>query len=132
VWNSSIAIFMGAGFGSLVRWCLGLWLNPRFATIPLGTLAANVIGGLLMGLLMGTFLRYGSFPPLLRLALTTGFLGGLTTFSSFSAETSTLLLRGQFGWAATIVGLHVGASVMATLAGIAAIGWMATRASGAV
>lgn len=128
--NSSFAIFIGAGFGALLRWCLGLWLNPLFPTVPLGTLAANVLGGLLMGLLMGAFAQYESLSPLLRLALTTGFLGGLTTFSTFSAETSTLLLRGEYGWATAAVGLHVGASLLATLAGIAAVGWIATSPGG--
>lgn len=128
--NSAIVIFIGAGFGALARWGLGLWLNPVFPTVPLGTLAANAIGGLLMGLVLGVFAQYESLSPLLRLALTTGFLGGLTTFSTFSAETSTLLLRGEYGWAAATVGLHVGASLLATLAGIAAVGWIATSTGG--
>lgn len=128
MFHSAIAIFIGAGLGALARWGLGLWLNPMFPTLPPGTLAANVIGGLAMGLLMGAFLHAGPLPPVLRLGLTTGFLGGLTTFSAFSAETGTLLLRGQYGWAATAIGLHVGASLLATLGGIAAVGWIATRA----
>ena len=98
--NSAIAVFIGAGFGALSRWGLGLWLDPVFPTVPLGTLAANAIGGVLMGLVLGVFAQYESLSPLLRLALTTGFLGGLTTFSTFSAETATLLagigIRG--GW----------------------------------
>ena len=128
MWNSAIVIFIGAGFGALARWGLGLWLNPVFPTVPLGTLAANAVGGLLMGLLVGVFIQHESLSPLLRLALATGFLGGLTTFSAFSAETSALLLRGQYAWAAAAIGLHVGASLLATLAGIAAYGWVASRA----
>ena len=127
MWNSAIVIFIGAGFGALARWGLGLWLNPVFPTVPLGTLAANAVGGLLMGLLVGVFIQHESLSPLLRLALATGFLGGLTTFSAFSAETSALLLRGQYAWAAAAIGLHVGASLLATLAGIAAYGWVASR-----
>ena len=123
--NSAIAIFIGAGFGALARWALGLWLNPVFPTLPLGTLAANVLGGLLMGLLMGVFVQFESLSPLLRLALTTGFLGGLTTFSAFSAETATLLLRAEYGWALAAIVLHVGASLLATLAGVALVGWFA-------
>lgn len=126
--NSGIAIFVGAGLGALLRWGLALWLNPVFPTIPLGTLAANVLGGFAMGLLMGAFAQYESLSPVLRLALTTGLLGGLTTFSAFSAETSALLLRGQYAWAATAICLHVGASVMATLGGFATFGWIAARA----
>lgn len=130
MWNSAILIFIGSGFGALVRWGLGLWLNPLFPTIPLGTLSANVIGGLLMGLLMGAFAQYGSLPVALRLALATGFLGGLTTFSTFSAETSTLLLRAEFGSALAMVALHVVGSVLATLAGAALVGWFATSSGG--
>ncbi len=126
--NSAIAVFIGAGFGALARWVLGLWLNPVFPTVALGTLAANAIGGLLMGLAMAAFVQSESLSPLLRLALTTGFLGGLTTFSAFSAETSALLLRGQYAWAAATVCLHVGASLLATLAGVALFGWVASRA----
>ena len=81
-----------------------------------------------MGLEMAAFVQSESLSPLLRLALTTGFLGGLTTFSAFSAETSALLLRGQYAWAAATVCLHVGASLLATLAGVALFGWVASRA----
>ena len=80
-----------------------------------------------MGLAMAAFVQSESLSPLLRLALTTGFLGGLTTFSAFSAETSALLLRSQYAWAAAVC-LHVGASLLATLAGVALFGWVASRA----
>lgn len=118
---SAASIFVGAGLGALLRWWLGLALNPLLPTLPLGTLAANVLGGLLMGMLMAVFAQYETLPLALRLALTTGFLGGLTTFSTFSAETTGMLLRGQYGWAGTIVAAHVGASLLATLAGVAAV-----------
>lgn len=126
MWNSAFFIFIGSGIGALARWGLGLWLNPVFPTVPLGTLAANAVGGLLMGLVLGVFAQYESLSPVLRLALTTGFLGGLTTFSTFSAETTVLLLRGEYGWALVVVGLHVGISLLATLAGVALVGWLAT------
>lgn len=113
-----IAIFVGAGFGALMRWMLGLALNPVFPTLPLGTLAANLVGGLMMGAAMGLFEQFQTLPPAMRLAITTGFLGGLTTFSTFSAETVTLLLRQQYGWTAVIVIAHTAGSVLATLAGI--------------
>lgn len=115
----ALAIFLGAGFGALLRWLLGMVLNPVFPAIPLGTLSANVLGGLLMGLAMGFFTQFQSLSPALRLALTTGFLGGLTTFSAFSAETATLLLRAEYLWAGALVLAHVGLSLLATLAGIA-------------
>ena len=130
MWNSAIVIFIGAGFGALARWALGLWLNPLFPTIPLGTLAANAIGGLLMGLALGLFAQFETLSPLLRLALTTGFLGGLTTFSTFSAETATLLLRAEYGRALSAIALHVGVSLLATLAGVALVGWLATSTGG--
>ncbi|ALN57973.1 CrcB protein [Lysobacter enzymogenes] len=116
-----MSIFIGAGLGALLRWWLGLALNPLFPTVPMGTLAANALGGLLMGVLMAVFAQYETLPLALRLALTTGFLGGLTTFSTFSAETSGLLLRGEYGWAGAIVAAHVGASLLATLAGVMAV-----------
>lgn len=118
---SALVIFLGAGIGALLRWFLGLLLNPIFPTLPLGTLAANILGGLLMGFALGIFAQFETLPPAVRLALTTGFLGGLTTFSTFSAETSTLLLRTEYRWVAAIVVVHVCGSVLSTLAGIGAM-----------
>ena len=100
---------------------LGILINPVFPTLPLGTLAANLVGGYLMGLAMGVLSQFESLPPEVRLLITTGFLGGLTTFSTFSAEAATLLSREQFGWAAAHVALHVIGSVVLTFAGIATI-----------
>lgn len=128
---SALAIFMGAGLGALGRWALGLALNPLFPTVPLGTLSANVLGGLLMGLSLGLFAQFESLPPALRLAVTTGFLGGLTTFSTFSAEASTLLLRTEFVWAGVLILSHVVFSLSATLGGIAAVQWVFSSFVGA-
>jgi CrcB protein len=130
VWTSAAAIFIGAGIGALVRWVLGIALNPVFPTIPLGTLAANVVGGLLMGLVLGLFAQLETLSPVVRLAITTGFLGGLTTFSTFSAETSTLLLRGEYLWASAAVIAHVGASLAATLAGVGLVRLFAGSVAG--
>ena len=113
-----IAVGGGAAAGAWLRWGLGSLLNAIFPTLPLGTLAANLVGGYLMGLAMGYMSHYETLTPEMRLLITTGFLGGLTTFSSFSAETVTLLARHQYGWTAALVGLHVMGSVLLTFAGI--------------
>ena len=89
-----IAIGLGAAFGAWLRWGLGLWLNPLFSELPLGTLSANLIGGYLVGLAVAFFMQQPGLSPEWRLFVITGFLGGLTTFSTFSAETVALLLRG--------------------------------------
>ena len=129
---SAFAIFVGAGIGTLARWGLGLALNPFFPTVPLGTLAANVLGSLLMGAALGVFAQFESLPPAFRLAVTTGFLGGLTTFSTFSAEASTLVLRTEYAWAGTLIGVHVLLSLAATLGGLGATHWLlAATTSGA-
>jgi len=119
--SAGLAVFSGAGTGALLRWALGSILDPLFPNLPPGTLAANVLGGLLMGVLLGAFSQYEAIPPTMRLALTTGFLGGLTTFSAFSAESAALLLRGEYRWMCLHAGLHVTASLLATLAGLAVI-----------
>jgi len=113
-----LAVGAGAAVGAWLRWWLGLLLNPVFPTLPLGTLAANLVGGLLMGFAMALVSQYESLPAEMRLLVMTGFLGGLTTFSTFSAETVTLLVREQFGWTALIVLAHVAGSILMTLSGI--------------
>jgi CrcB protein len=113
-----LAVGIGGAVGALLRWRLGVWLNAVFPTIPFGTLASNLIGGFIMGLCMEYFARNAGVPPELRLAATTGFLGGLTTFSTFSAETSVLLLRRDYLWSAAIIGAHVVGSVLLTIAGV--------------
>ena len=115
---SALAIFLSAGVGALLRWALSLAFNPIFPTVPLGTLAANVLGGFLMGIALGVFTEFETLPVFVRLAATTGFLGGLTTFSTFSAETVTLLLRKEYAWTCAIVGAHVSGALLATLGGI--------------
>ncbi len=122
-----IAVGGGAATGAWLRWWLGMLLNPIFPTLPLGTLAAHLVGGWLMGLAMGFLSHYESLSPELRLLLTTGFLGGLTTFSSFSAETVTLISREQYGWTTVIVAAHVIGSVLMTLVGVAMIGMVLKR-----
>ncbi len=113
-----LAIGLGAATGAWLRWGLGILLNPIFPTLPFGTLAANLLGGFLMGMAMQFLIQHAVLAPELRLAITTGFLGGLTTFSTFSAETTTLLLREEYLWASAIVLIHVIGSVTMTLLGI--------------
>lgn len=115
---SVVAVGGGAAVGAWIRWVLGMLLNPVFPTFPLGTLAANLAGGFLMGIAMALMAHFEAMPPELRLLMTTGFLGGLTTFSTFSAETVTLISRGQHEWAAALILVHVAGSVAATFAGI--------------
>ena len=121
-----LAVGLGAAVGAWLRWLLGLWLNPLFPPVPLGTLAANLIGGLLMGIALGVFQALPALAPEWRLALATGFLGGLTTFSTFSAEIVTLLARGELAWGGAAILMHVGGSLAATAAGLALVGWLRT------
>lgn len=116
-WMNFVAVGGGAVLGAWARWGFSAILNPVFPTLPLGTLAANLTGGLLIGIVMGLADPW-NFSTTTRLLLITGFLGGFTTFSAFSAETTTLLLRGQYGWAAAIIGLHVGGSILMTFTGL--------------
>lgn len=112
-----LATGCGAFIGACLRYLFGLALNPVFPTIPLGTLAANLLGGLIMGLVLGAFAQFQTLAPETRLFVTTGFLGGLTTFSTFSGETVTLLLRQEYAWTLTLVGLHLFGSLTMTLLG---------------
>lgn len=116
--TSLLAVGCGAFLGAVLRWALGLWLNPLFPTLPLGTLGANLLGGLLMGVALGVFAHFEAVPPATRLFLATGFLGGLTTFSTFSAETVTLMLRQQYGWTLAIAGAHLLGTLAMTFAGL--------------
>jgi CrcB protein len=117
VWQG-LSVSIGAALGALLRWRLGAWLNPVFPAIPFGTLASNLLGGFLVGLCMEYFARNSAVPLELKLAAVTGFLGGLTTFSTFSAETTSLLLRRDYGWSIAIIAAHLIGSLALTLAGV--------------
>lgn len=121
---SFLAIGIGAALGSWLRWGLGLWLNPQLPELPLGTLAANLLGGYLIGLAIAFFMQHPGLSPEWRLLIITGFLGGLTTFSTFSAETVTLLLRGQYLWGSGIIAAHLGGSLLMTVLGIQTFKWL--------
>ena len=115
---SVMAVVGGAGCGALLRWWLGGLLNPVFPTIPLGTVAANLIGGLLVGVASAFLTHNTGLPPEWRLLIVTGFLGGLTTFSTFSVEVVTLIGRQEYGWALGAAGVHLAGSLALTAIGI--------------
>jgi len=114
------AVGIGAVLGAWLRWALGGWLNAIVPELPLGTLAANLAGGFAIGLAIAFFARYPGVAPEWRLAIITGFLGALTTYSTFSAEAVTLLARGQFGWAALHSFSHLAGSLAMTALGLVA------------
>lgn len=116
--HAIFAISIGSALGALLRWQLGLKLNEYFPTLPPGTLVANIIGGYMIGLAVAFFANTSEIAPEWRLFIITGFCGGLTTFSTFSAEVVTLLQAGRVGWAATSILTHVSASLVATIAGL--------------
>ena len=118
VFFSVAAISIGAALGALLRWMLGLRLNALLPAVPLGTLAANLIGGYLIGIAIAFFGAHNNLSPEWRLFIITGFLGGLTTFSTFSAEVTSHLQDGRIGWACAHIAVHVIGSVAMTLAGI--------------
>lgn len=118
------AIGLGAALGAWLRWGFGLWFNHLQPEMPLGTLAANLIGGYLVGVAVAFFMQHPGLSPEWRLFCITGFLGGLTTFSTFSAETVTLLMRGQYTWAAGIITAHLGGSLLMTVLGIQTMKWV--------
>lgn len=117
--NSILAISLGASLGAVLRWLLGLALNALFPSLPPGTLAANLIGGYLIGLAVTVFAAYPALAPEWRLLVITGFLGGLTTFSTFSAEVVVLLQQGRWSWATAAIAAHLVGSLSMTLLGIA-------------
>lgn len=118
---SIVAISLGAALGALLRWLLSLRLNALHPMLPGGTLAANLVGGYLIGLALAYFAQHPGLSPAWRLFIVTGFLGGLTTFSTFSAEVVLHLQAARWGWAAGLIALHVVGSVAMTLVGIATV-----------
>ncbi len=119
-----IAIGMGATIGAWLRWGLGVWLNTLLPNLPIGTLSANLVGGYLIGIAFAFFTQYPGLSPEWRLLIITGFLGGLTTFSTFSVEAVTLLMRGQYAWSVMIVATHVGGSLIMTILGLQTFKWL--------
>jgi CrcB protein len=117
-----IVVGVGGVAGTWLRWWLGMRLNSIFPTLPFGTLAANLIGGYVIGLAVGAINLDLGLSAQARLFLMTGFCGGLTTFSTFSAETFTLMSRGQIAWGFGEIAIHVTGSLLATTLGVITIG----------
>ncbi|MCB1050719.1 MAG: fluoride efflux transporter CrcB [Acidobacteria bacterium] len=119
----AVSVFLGAGLGACFRWLLGAWLNPIWPNLPLGTLFANLLGGLLIGFALGFFQLRPGIDVMWRLFLITGFLGGLTTFSTFSAEVVDHLLHGRWLWGLALAAAHLAGSLLLTASGI----WLAFK-----
>jgi CrcB protein len=119
--NSILAISLGASVGAIMRWLLGTSLNAIFPTIPPGTLNANLVGGYLIGVARAVFANNPDIAPEWRLLVIAGLLGGMTTFSTFSAEVTTLIQQGRLVWATVAIGVHVGGSLVMTMLGLATV-----------
>lgn len=119
-----LAVGTGAALGAMARWALSYLLNAKLATLPLGTLSANLLGGWLIGITLAWTAAHPGLPPAVRLFIVTGFLGGLTTFSTFSAESVGLILKGMVGPALLHAGLHLGGSLLACFAGVKTGHWI--------
>lgn len=119
-----LAVGIGAVLGAWLRWLLGIALNALFPSVPPGTLAANLIGGFVIGGAIAYFSQTPSIAPEWRLLIVTGFCGGLTTFSTFSAETTALLQQGRFGLLLGAIAVHFGGSIAMTVLGIASMQWL--------
>ncbi|SPE24077.1 conserved hypothetical protein; putative inner membrane protein associated with chromosome condensation [Burkholderiales bacterium] len=127
MWKAVLAIALGSTAGGLLRWALGLQFNSLLPAIPPGTLFANLLGGYIVGLAVAYFASAPDIAPEWRLLIITGFCGGLTTFSTFSAEVVTLLQQGRLAWAAGAIGMHLTGSLAMTIAGMASWQWIRTH-----
>lgn len=122
-----LAIALGSSIGGLLRYAFSMQFNILFPTIPPGTLIANLVGGYIVGMAVAYFASAPEIAPEWRLFLITGFCGGLTTFSTFSAEVVSLLQQGRLAWAAGAIGAHLGGSLLMTFAGMASWRWLQSR-----
>lgn len=121
MYKSLLAVIIGGSLGCTLRWVLGLKLNGVFTNLPLGTLLVNLLGGFIIGGALAFFMKMPNLDPTCRLFVTTGFCGGLTTFSAFSAEVVFLMQEGRVVWAATTILAHVAGSLLMTFAGFALV-----------
>ena len=125
--KSLMVIAVGASLGAWLRWILGMKLNALFPTIPPGTVVANMVGGYIIGLAIAFLAASPTLSPEWRLLIITGFCGGLTTFSTFSAETVALIQEGRLVWALGSISLHVAGSLAMTAAGLLPYQMIGTR-----
>ncbi len=119
--RSILAIALGASLGALLRWQLGVRFNALWAAVPPGTLAANLLGAYIVGVAMAAFAQMPGWSPEWRLLLITGFCGGLTTFSTFSAEVVTQLQAGRTAMALLAILVHLGGSLLLTILGVLSV-----------
>ncbi len=129
MWRSVVAVVVGGSIGCLLRWFLGLWFSGSGSVIPLGTLTANLVGGYIIGVAVAYFALNNTLAPEWRLLIITGFCGGLTTFSSFSAEVVLMLRQDRMLWACGTVALHLFGSLLMTFAGFATVAGLRSGAS---
>ena len=127
MWKSILAISLGASLGALLRWWLSAALNAHFPAVPPGTLASNLLGGYVVGIAVAYFATYTAVPAEWRLFVITGFCGGLTTFSTFSAEIVGMLMAGRPLWALSTAAAHLLGSLLMTFAGIGTVTWWRMR-----
>lgn len=124
MWKSIFVVALGGAVGTLLRWWLGLKLNSYFPTIPPGTIAVNFIAAYVIGAAIAFFSSFGAVAPEWRLLIITGFCGGLSTFSTFSAEIVTLMRDGRLAWACGEAAIHLCGSLLMTVAGIGTVEWL--------
>lgn len=122
--GSIAAVALGGALGSLLRWLLSVRYNNLLPALPLGTLASNLIAGYIIGVAIAYFGKHAELAPEWRLFVITGLMGGLSTFSTFSAEVTSHLQAGRIGWAVAEAAIHLAGSVLMTLAGLASVAWI--------
>lgn len=127
MWKSILAVALGAALGALLRWVLGLKLNTLLPSMPPGTVVANLVGGYIIGAAIAFFANNPGIAPEWRLLIITGFCGGLTTFSTFSAEVVVLLQQGRLVWAMGTVATHLVGSLLMTMLGLLSVHWLMAR-----
>lgn len=127
MWKSILAVSLGAALGALLRWVLGLKLNTLLPSMPPGTVVANLVGGYIIGAAIAFFANTPGVAPEWRLLIITGFCGGLTTFSTFSAEVVVLLQQGRLVWALGTVATHLMGSLLMTMLGLVSVHWLMAR-----
>lgn len=127
MWKSILAVSLGAALGALLRWVLGLKLNTLLPSMPPGTVVANLVGGYIVGAAIAFFANTPGLAPEWRLLIITGFCGGLTTFSTFSAEVVVLLQQGRLVWALGAIATHLTGSLLMTVLGLLSVHWLMGR-----